>query len=139
MPSKDLPDPLTEWFRRNRGWLLLAVWLVMLVDVIDDLMTDGVNGAIRFFHRAIYLGLLFWFLGSRRDKDQPEFWRRFIAGWAALFVAEAALVIIAAARGNFDPLTLATMVFTALMFGFCVVAYRRIQRGLTWNRQPSRM
>ena len=133
----DYPDPLTDWFRRNRHWLALALWVVFLMGGVFDLVTAGVNGVISFAHQAIFGGLLCWLVGSRKDRDQPEFWVRFILGWGLLLVAEAAVVIVATLRDNFEPATLLTLVFITLLLWFSVSSYRRTRKGLTWNRQPA--
>jgi hypothetical protein len=135
--SKDYPDPLAAWFRRNRLWLALALWVLLVLGGVEGLVSDGANGVVSFVYRAAFWGLLCWTWGSRANRNRPDFWVKWVAGWGALFVAGGALVVAAAVRGRFAPLTLVPCGFMALFLWQGIHSYRRTRRGLTWSRQPT--
>jgi len=135
--SKDYPDPRAGWFRRNRHWLALTVWVFLLLGGVEGLLTEGADGVVGFAVRAAFFGLFCWSWGSRRDRNRPSFWRKFIAGWSVLLVVWVSLSTVAVARGTFAPASLVTFVFVGLLLLQSVLAYRRTRRGLTWNWQPA--
>ncbi len=129
MASKDYPDPLADWFKRNRHWLALSAWLFSYTRQPSSLLRRNAHQlADQFYlHRRI-LRCSVLVLSSRLDRNGRGYWGRLLAAWEVVLLGELAIGVTSLVRDIWRPSWLITMGLTALFFLFAFIPYR-------WDQQ----
>jgi hypothetical protein len=126
-PTGDGPG-WRNWQRRNRTWISLVVWLLIVLSSAKYLVSGDPAKIVGWVLLAWFWGLLNWFSGSRDDRRKPRLWGRLAVGWAIWMAAIAAVVIVGALRGHFNIQITPLTAIGALFLAGTITAYRNTSR-----------
>lgn len=130
MASSDNSDPIGSWFDRHRVKLAIGVLAVILLGRLPDLLDGTARGILGFVYAAAFFGLLTWGWGTRQDRSEASYWRKFALLWTGFLVVQLALVTFSLARGNeFEGRWLVPIGVAAVLVIVHWLPYRRIRSG----------
>lgn len=136
MASKDYPDPIADWFARHRVKLAVAVFVVIMLGNLPQLLKGTTSGIVGFVYAAAFFGLLSWSWASRQDRGQAGYWFKFATVWTVFLLVQIGLVVLMLALGNrFQVRWLVPLVLVALYALIHWWRYRGIKSGKPFSVQ----
>ena len=136
MASKDYPDPIADFFKRNRVKFAVVIFVVIMLGRIPGLF-DGTAGIVNFAYGAAFFGLLSWSWASRQDRNEASYYLKFGTLWTILLAVQVGMILVSLARGNdFQGRWMIGLVFVGLFVLMNLVPYFRIKSGKPWPPQP---